>query len=111
MGTTHGGKVLYTKDSKAEGAGKDKPFRYRGYVYDEETQLYYLRSRYHDPEWGRFLNADSVLGSGGLLSHNLLAYCGNHPIIRDDKTGKAWYNEVGNGLPQKHRMLGTGPFK
>ena len=76
MGTTHGGKVLYTKGSKAEGAGKDKPFRYRGYVYDEETQLYYLRSRYHDPEWGRFLNADSVLGSGGLLSHNLLARWG-----------------------------------
>ena len=24
--------------------------RYRGYVYDEETGLYYLNSRYYDPE-------------------------------------------------------------
>jgi len=32
--------------------------RYRGYVYDVETGLYYLQSRYYDPETGRFLNAD-----------------------------------------------------
>ena len=25
-------------------------FRYRGYVYDNETGLYYLKSRYYDPE-------------------------------------------------------------
>ena len=29
------------------------PFRYRGYVWDEETGLYSLRSRYYDPAWGR----------------------------------------------------------
>ena len=34
------------------------PFRYRSYVYDEETDLYYLQSRYYDPFIGRFLNAD-----------------------------------------------------
>ena len=39
------GKNIYTKGSKAEEVGKDNPFRYRGYVYDEETGLYYLRSR------------------------------------------------------------------
>ena len=37
---------------------KLNPFRYRGYVYDEETGLYYLQSRYYDPLTGRFLNAD-----------------------------------------------------
>ena len=34
------------------------PFRYRGYVYDDETGLYYLQSRYYDPVTGRFINAD-----------------------------------------------------
>ena len=29
------------------------PFRYRGYVYDSETGLYYLKSRYYDPVTGR----------------------------------------------------------
>lgn len=33
------------------------PFRYRSYVYDDETGLYYLKSRYFDPITGRFLNA------------------------------------------------------
>ena len=28
------------------------PFRYRGYYYDTETDLYYLQSRYYDPEVG-----------------------------------------------------------
>ena len=36
------------------------PFRYRGYVYDEESGLYYLNSRYYRPAWGRFVNADDT---------------------------------------------------
>ena len=32
--------------------------RYRGYVYDNETGLYYLQSRHYDPETGRFINCD-----------------------------------------------------
>lgn len=27
------------------------PFRYRGHAYDEETGLYYMRSRYYDSVW------------------------------------------------------------
>ena len=46
-----------------EALGRLNPFRYRGYVYDEETGLYYLRSRYYRPEWGRFVNADNRGGS------------------------------------------------
>ena len=33
------------------------PLRYRGYVYDEDTTLYYLQTRYYDPQTGRFINA------------------------------------------------------
>jgi len=59
------------------------PFRCKGYVYDEQTGLYYLRSRYYNPEWGRFINADALLGNiRGLLNHNVYAYCGNNPVKR-----------------------------
>ena len=46
------------------------PFRYRGYYYDYETGFYYLQSRYYNPEWGRFLNADITLESMAEKSSN-----------------------------------------
>jgi len=97
------GKLTSTEGNMAGTLGSDNPFRYRGYVYDEETGLYYLRSRYYNPEWGRFINADTVLGNvGGLLSHNGFAYCGNNPVVRADPLGKSlvwvvgqpWFMEV-----------------
>ena len=45
----------------AETLGTLNPFRYRGYVFDEETGLYYLRSRYYNPQCGRFVNADVLM--------------------------------------------------
>ena len=69
------------------------PLRYRGYVYDTETGLYYVSSRYYDPEIGRFINTDDIglLGANGdFASLNLFAYCGNNPVSRYDITGKSW---------------------
>ena len=40
--------------------GYKNPFRYRGYYYDVETELYYLQSRYYDPEVCRLINADNT---------------------------------------------------
>ena len=37
------------------------PLRYREYYYDAETGLYYVSSRYYDPEIGRFINADNAI--------------------------------------------------
>ncbi len=68
------------------------PFRYRGYYYDVETGLYYLQSRYYNPEWGRFLNADNQLSTGDLIGMNLFAYCGNNPVNRIDPSGEAWWH-------------------
>jgi RHS repeat-associated core domain len=48
--------------SLASTVGVKNPYRYRGYRYDTETQLYYLNSRYYNPEWGRFINADALGG-------------------------------------------------
>ena len=67
------------------------PFRYRGYVYDTDTGLYYLQSRYYDPKTGRFINADDTAyvdtNSGTPLSTNMFAYCENNFINNVDKTG------------------------
>lgn len=66
------------------------PFRYRGYYYDAETELYYLQTRYYDPEIGRFINADDVamiLNQEDQLQCNLYSYCKNEPISNTDSFG------------------------
>ena len=79
---------MSTTGFMASTLGQDNPFRYRGYYYDEETELYYLNQRYYNPQWGRFINADSLIGvAGKLLSHNLFAYCNNNPVMMSDPSG------------------------
>jgi len=65
------------------------PIRYRGYYYDTEIELYYLKSRYYDSETGRFVNADSpnYLNPTSPSGLNLYAYCGNDPINYSDYSG------------------------
>lgn len=68
--------------------GEKNPYRYRGYRYDNETGFYYLQTRYYNPQWGRFLNADSIGGSvGEVLSHNIFAYCKNDFVNAKDPSG------------------------
>ena len=70
------------------------PFTYRGYQYDQETGLYYLQSRYYNPEWKRFLNADTIdyanLSANKYmenLRNNWFLYCLNNPIVYADFDG------------------------
>ncbi len=68
--------------------GQYNPFRYRGYYYDSETDLYYLNSRYYDAGVGRFINADGIIGAnGGLQGYNMFAYCNNNPVVYTDSSG------------------------
>ena len=63
-------------------------FRHRSYIHDQETDLYYLQSRYYDPEMGRFINADAYASTGrGLLGNNMFTYCNNSPIMLVDNLG------------------------
>lgn len=78
------------KDTKGEPTIREiNPIRYRGYVYDTETSLYYLQSHYYDPFAGRFLNADAYCDtmSGSPLSTNMFAYCENNPVNYLDPNG------------------------
>ena len=83
------GKLLSTTGSLADTLGKRNPFRYRGYIYDEESGLYYLRSRYYNPEIGRFINADIIenVEAEDLLALNLFCYAINSPISNSDQDG------------------------
>ncbi len=84
------GKLISITGEKASTLGVINPLRYRGYYYDSETGLYYVSSRYYDPEVGRFINADDVdyLGAdGSQLSYNLFAYCMNNPVNRFEIDG------------------------
>ena len=75
---------------------KANPIRYRGYYYDTESGLYYLGSRYYDPQVKRFINADGAAFatinpySNGLTDKNYFAYCDNNPVSRSDDGGEFW---------------------
>jgi len=69
------------------------PFRYRSCYLDTETGLYFLKTRYYDPEVGRFMTIDDIsyLAPDSINGLNLYAYCGNNPIVHVDTNGNAWY--------------------
>ena len=75
------------------------PIRYRSYYYDTDTQLYYLQSRYYDPEVSRFINADAAefatLSTVSLSDTNLFAYCANDPVNKADPSGEVWHIVIG----------------
>ena len=82
------GKLISTTGTLATTLGADNPFRYRGYYYDTETGLYYLTTRYYDPEVCRFISADVYMSTGqGVLGGNMWAYCLNNPVNRFDTCG------------------------
>jgi len=89
--------VIFDNSTSFSGNLSDKlgflnPFRYRGYYYDRETGLYYLQSRYYDPELGRFINGDDhrYLGLGKtIVAYNLNTYCENNSVNYCDYLGNS----------------------
>ena len=83
------GKLLSIGGSLASTVGVMNPYRYRGYRYDTETGMYYLQSRYYNPDIGRFISKDDPSFDQGTnaVSVNLYAYCGNDVVMYFDPTG------------------------
>ncbi len=82
--------------SSAGALAQFNPLRYRGYVYDRESGLYYLKTRYYNPEIGRFISPDNYPTTGqGLSGNNMFVYCGNNPVSRADDEGEWWHVVAG----------------
>ena len=87
------GLCTVTSDTSGCNISNINPFRYRGYYFDTEIEMYYLQSRYYDPENGRFVNADECALIAALveeaLEQNLFQYAINSPIKNGDPNGYA----------------------
>lgn len=85
-----------------DGIATLNPFRYRGYFFDSESNLFYLNSRYYDSEVGRFISPDiiSILDEtkGQINGLNLYMYCADNPISYVDPSGYAWWSWIVSGL-------------
>jgi len=85
------GKVLSVTGSMADTVGTINPMRYREYYLDSETGYYYLQSRYYNPEFCRFINADEpdlfLINLDNIVGYNLFTYCNNEPVRHKDPTG------------------------
>jgi len=77
------------EDTSGCSLGTRNPFRYKGYYYDDDTGMYYCKSRFYVPKWRRWLNSDSInyLEPQNISCLNLFAYCNNNPVMYVDPTG------------------------
>ena len=96
----NGAKLTAENCTATNKVGILNPFRYRSYYYDTETGLYFLKTRYYDPEVGRFITIDDIsyLALDTINGLNLYAYCGNNPVMRTDSQGTSWWDWLIGGL-------------
>ncbi|MBE6039155.1 MAG: RHS repeat-associated core domain-containing protein [Anaerofustis stercorihominis] len=98
------GKLL-VEESSLPDIGRLNPIRYRSHYYDTHSKLYYLNSRYYDPETGRFINADAFVFTGlGISGHNMFVYCVNNPINKFDSQGYVSADFVSNFSDGMNKM-------
>ena len=92
--------------SDYNGYGARNPFRYRGYYFDTDLNMYYLMTRYYDPQTGRFINADTpkYLKPKTINGLNLYAYCGDNPIMYVDPTGHDFWSDLWNFIIELFAM-------
>ena len=91
--------ISYSSGGASTSAAKNS-LMYRGYYYDKDLGLYYVSSRYYDPEIGRWINVDSVIADvgGSIQGYNMFAYCFNNPINMSDSSGHwpQWIKDAAN---------------
>lgn len=82
-----------TINTNLTSVGHINPIRYRSYYFDTDLNMYWLTTRYYDPEIGRFISPDdySYLDYRKLHGVNLYAYCKNNPVMFADPSGHFWW--------------------
>ena len=98
------GKPTSLTGSMASTLGELEPFGYRGYVWDKDTDLYYLRSRYYSASVSRFINSDTALTSTS-ISTNIWYYCNNNPVCLLDDDGFDPWGKIAPDWGYIHRAV------
>ena len=84
------GRLIEVRSSGEQVRSED--FFASSYSLIYNTGLYYLQTRYYNPSYGRFLNADTTeileKTKGTVLGANIFAYCNNNPVMNVDYTGE-----------------------
>lgn len=86
-------------------------YLFTGREWEPETGIYYYRTRYMDPGWGRFLSRDAI-GTWGDSSNqgNGVCYISSSPHGGIDPLGLKDYR-IGIDDPNVPRDAGSGPWK
>ncbi len=83
-------------------------FQFNEQQLDSESDMYFLRARYYDPETGRFISRDPVKGVlTNPQTQNPYAYSHNNPINYSDPSGEQ-YQAIGNFIQSCLRLI-SGP--
>lgn len=98
----YGNFIITPSIAGGEILGNLNPIRYRSYYYDKETGLYYLKTRYYDPETCRFISMDDIsyLDPQTLNGLNLYCYCLNNPIMYRDENGTSGWSDFWSGVEE-----------
>ena len=86
----------------------EEAFQYTGKLLDEATGLYYEGARYYDPETGRFITEDSVVGStSDPQSLNRYVYARDNPMKIVDMNGHEWWNPMADLITAASDVVGA----
>jgi RHS repeat-associated protein len=86
-------------------------FAFTGYLWDEETSVYYAKARFYDPEFGRFTTQDSFLGRvDDPPSLHRYLYANANPGRFIDPTGHASWSLKELRQKADQALLGVATF-
>ena len=84
--SAYGETTIAKHRDKSENSFVENPYTYTSRELDHRTGFYYYRSRWYNPNTGRFLSTDPIEFEAG--DSNLYRYVGNNPISFIDPDGE-----------------------
>jgi len=88
------------------------PIRYAGEYQDDESGYYYLRARYYDPVYSRFVSRDTNEGKvTNPLTLNLYAYCNENPVMGVDPSGNQAVQVMPGGASSPNNSGPSNPYE